>query len=61
MTSLTTVGFGDFHPRSDTERIFTAFGLLLGVAVFSLFIGNFLDMIDSYTKFHSVYEDSGEL
>jgi len=58
MTSLTTVGFGDFHPRSDMERMFTAFGLLLGVAVFSMFIGDLLDMLDSYEKFHSIYEDS---
>lgn len=60
-TSLTTVGFGDFHPRSDTERIFTAFGLLLGVAVFSIVIGNILLMIDSYKEFHEIYEDSEAL
>ena len=58
MTSLTTVGFGDFHPRSDVERLYTAFGLLLGVAVFSLFIGNLLEMFDSYNKFNKIYEDS---
>ena len=60
-TSLTTVGFGDFHPRSDTERVFIAFGLLLGVAVFSIVIGNILLMIDSYKKFHEIYEDSEAL
>ena len=60
-TSLTTVGFGDYHPRSDTERIFTAFGLLLGVAVFSIVIGNILLMIDSYKEFHEIYEDSEAL
>jgi len=58
MTSLTTVGFGDFHPRSDAERIFTGFGLLLGVAVFSLFIGGLLEMFDSYKKFTCIYEHS---
>lgn len=61
MTSLTTVGFGDFHPKSDSERLCIAFGLLLGVAVFSIIIGNLLEMIDSYNKFHEIYEESEQL
>lgn len=40
-TSLSTVGFGDFHPRSDAERLFCAFILLFGVAIFSLIMGSF--------------------
>ena len=60
-TSLTTVGFGDFHPRSNVERLFIAFGLLVGVAVFSLVIGNLLEMIEAYKKFHEIYEDSENL
>ena len=35
-TSLSTVGFGDFHPRSDTERLVGAAMLTFGVAIFSL-------------------------
>lgn len=45
-TTLSTVGFGDFHPYSSSERIFIAFGMLLGVAIFSSILGNFIEMID---------------
>ena len=41
-TSLTTVGFGDYNPRSDIERLFIAFGLLFGVAIFSFIMGEFI-------------------
>ena len=44
-TSLSTVGFGDFNPRSDAERLICAFMLLLGVAIFSLIMGDFQDMV----------------
>ena len=33
LTSLATVGFGDYTPRSPCERLFIAFGLLFGVLV----------------------------
>lgn len=38
-TSLSTVGFGDYHPRADEERAICAIILLLGVAIFSYFMG----------------------
>ena len=41
-TSLSTVGFGDYHPRSNSERFFCAFILLFGVAIFSYIMGNFI-------------------
>ena len=41
-TSLTTVGFGDYHPRGNLERICGAFILLSGVAIFSYIMGNFI-------------------
>ena len=34
-TSLSTVGFGDFYPVADEERIFCSFLLLFGVAIFA--------------------------
>jgi len=34
LTSLTTIGFGDYHPKSDYERVFIAILLLFGVAIF---------------------------
>jgi len=49
-TSLSTVGFGDMHPRNDYERSLTAFILLFGVAIFSIVMGNFIDISDSFLK-----------
>ena len=45
-TSLSTVGFGDYNPRSDIERLLCAFILLFGVAIFSYIMGNFISIID---------------
>ncbi len=35
-TTLATVGFGDYSPRSDSERVFGALFLLFGVATFTV-------------------------
>lgn len=40
-TSMSTVGFGDYHPRSDYERVLVAFILLFGVTIFSYIMGTF--------------------
>jgi len=46
-TTLSTVGFGDFHPRSDAERAICAVILLAGVAIFSYIMGNFIEILIS--------------
>lgn len=46
MTSLSTVGFGDYYPVSNNERLIGSFVLLFGVALFSLFMGQLLQMIE---------------
>jgi hypothetical protein len=51
-TSLSTVGFGDFSPRSDSERLLCSFLLLFGVAVFSYILGTFIEIIDTYNSFN---------
>jgi hypothetical protein len=45
-TSLSTVGFGDYAPRGNYERLFGSFMLLFGVAIFSYIMGNFIDILD---------------
>ena len=60
-TSLTTVGFGDYNPRSDIERGFIAFGLLFGVALFSLIMGQFIDMINDIMESNSLDGDGDHL
>jgi len=44
-TTLSTVGFGDFHPKGNLERVLGAFVLLMGVAIFSYIMGNFLEIL----------------
>ena len=44
-TSLSTVGFGDFHPYNNFERLVCAFILLFGNAIFGYIIGNFTEMM----------------
>ena len=56
-TSLSTVGFGDFYPKDDVERVFCAFMLLIGVAIFSLVMGNFIAILDLYNEFEADFND----
>lgn len=45
-TSLSTVGFGDFHPKSDLERALGSIMLMLGVSIFSMAMGRFIEMVE---------------
>ena len=51
-TSLSTVGFGDFYPVSDIERVVGAFILMFGVAIFSYIMGNFILIIEKFKGFN---------
>lgn len=44
-TTMSTVGFGDYAPRSNIERVIGSFLLLLGVAIFSYILGSFQNLI----------------
>ena len=46
LTTLSTIGFGDFNPKSNVERFIIAFVLLFGVMVFSLIMGIFMEIVD---------------
>ena len=61
MTTLSTVGFGDFHPRSDSERFLACFLLIFGVSVFSYQMGDILALIDDWNELHEVNEDGDNL
>ena len=56
-TSLTTVGFGDFHAVADEERIFTCFILLFGVMIFSYFMGVFIQILYNLEKLSKDLDD----
>ena len=60
-TSLSTVGFGDFHPKSDIERLLCAFILLFGVAIFSYIMGIFITILDEFQHLNAELDEGDEL
>jgi hypothetical protein len=60
-TSLSTVGFGDFYPKSDAERVLGAFMLLIGVSVFSYSMSIFITILDGYKNMNDDLDDGDNL
>ena len=58
MTSLSTVGFGDFYPKSNFERIFGSIILLSGVAIFSYIMSKLATMMINFNNFNGDSEDN---
>lgn len=46
LTTLTTIGFGDFSPVSYNEKLIVAVILLIAVGVFSIIMANFLEILE---------------
>ena len=60
-TSLSTVGFGDYNPRSNIERLFVALMLLFGVAIFSYIMGNFIEILEQLNMLNASFDESDQL
>jgi len=45
LTTLSTIGFGDFAPKSTYEKLIIAFVMLFGVVVFSYIMGNLIEIM----------------
>lgn len=60
-TTLTTVGYGDFYPVSNTEILVWSFVLLFGVTVFSFIMGNFIEMLMNFKIVTAENEDHANL
>jgi len=60
-TTLSTVGFGDFIPLSEIERVITTVILLVGVASFSYIMSQFIDILMSLQTVTADNEDSENL
>ena len=45
LTTLSTVGYGDYFPVSKEEKIFVIFIMLAGVAFFSYLMGQFIEIL----------------
>lgn len=61
MTSLSTVGFGDFYPISDIERIVGSVVLLIGVTVFSFIMMKLSDMIFNFNIMNGESQDNQQI
>jgi hypothetical protein len=48
ITTLSTIGFGDFCPKSIYEKLMIAFVMMFGVSVFSYIMGNFIEILMGY-------------
>ena len=60
-TTLSTVGFGDYNPKSEIERIVTTVILLVGVACFSYIMGQFIEILMNLQTVTAENEDSENL
>jgi hypothetical protein len=48
LTTLSTVGFGDFCPKAYQEKTVIGFVLLIGVTIFSLVMNNLMVVLKDY-------------
>ena len=56
-TSLSTVGFGDLRPYNDAERVVVSGILFVGVIIFSIVMGKFTDILDTFKEIDAEMED----
>ena len=48
ITTLSTIGFGDFTPVTSSERLISSVILMFGVTVFSFIMGQFIEILMNY-------------
>ena len=58
-TSLSTVGFGDYHPVNSSERLLCSGLLLFGVSIFSYIMGIFIEILEEFKRMNEGL-DEGE-
>lgn len=60
-TTLTTIGFGDFVPKGDAERLFGAFLLLAGVMVMTFVMGDLISLLANFQSYTGEYNEGDQL
>ena len=57
-TTISTVGFGDYHPRNSSERTIGAILMLMGAIINSFVIENLQRMIEMYAEITSDFDEN---
>ena len=60
-TSLSTVGFGDYAPLSDVERLVCAMILFCGVIIFTYICGVFTGILNDFIALNADLDDGDNL
>ena len=61
LTTLSTVGYGDYHPVSQSEMVLTCVVMLGGVAFFSYIMGNFIEILSNYEAKMGTFDKTDDL
>ena len=61
LTVLSTVGYGDYYPISNTEMLTALVVMLGGVAFFSYIMGNLLEIFKNYESKMGIVDRKGDL
>lgn len=61
LTTITTIGFGDFNPKSNSERIVMCGVFILGVALFNLSISQFTESLEQIKEIEAENEEEERL
>ena len=61
LTVLSTVGYGDYYPISNTEMLTALVVMLGGVAFFSYIMGNLLEIFKNYESKMGIIDRKGDL
>jgi len=56
-TTLSTIGYGDKHPKSDIERMVASLIMLVGVVVFTFIMDSFTKIVLTLKK---AYKENGD-
>ena len=61
LTTLSTVGYGDFYPQSQMEKVIGIFIMLIGIAFFSYIMSNFTNFLASYDQVMGIEDKATDL
>ena len=61
VTTISTVGFGDFTPQNNIERLLCALMMLVGVNIFSSMLSEILDMFEKIKSLDANFDEGPEL